>query len=548
MRRWGLVTFSLFYVSLAFAQVPLPERRPGERPPLPDFRDPAPAPFVLPPAPLAPTPRLAPSVRIPVSRFRVSGATAFPPAELEALVARYAGRVIGNEELEEARLAITRHYVAAGYINSGAVIPDQELRDGVVEIEVREGRLSDMAVTGRHGFRPGFIEDRVALAARAPLNVNRLQEGIQLLLQNPQFERISAELGAGTRPGESVLRMEVTEAPPGSYSFSFANNRSPAVGGERLEAEGGYRNLWGLGETATLRFGRASGLEELTAIVSVPITSRDTVLGIKLESTETTIVEPPFNLIDIQNRSEYVEIGVGHPVYRTLARRLDLVAMVTRESNDSTVLQGVPFPFSPGLDSGRSVVSALRFVADWTDRTAERVFAARATVAQGIDALGATVLPDALPDSRFAAFLAQLQLAQRVSSANDQILLRGDWQHANGALLAPEKFALGGMQSVRGYRENALVRDNAWALSAEYRRPLGGTAFEWALFADYGEARDDRGPWGKLGAVGAGVRWQPWPGVLAQLYKGFPLKELEDKGDDIQDKGWHFSLAVQGRF
>ena len=109
MRHWAVVIFALFYFSVTLAQVPLPERKPGERPPLPDFRDPAPAPFVLPPAPLAPAPRLAPSIRIPVSRFRVTGATAFPAAELEALVARYAGRVVGNEELEEARLAITRH-------------------------------------------------------------------------------------------------------------------------------------------------------------------------------------------------------------------------------------------------------------------------------------------------------------------------------------------------------------------------------------------------------------------------------------------------------
>src|SRR5688572_25252910 len=115
------VKISFGFASVASAQ-PFPERGPAERPPLPGFLREVPAPrFELPPAPAFPEPRLSPSIRIFVSRFRVSGATAFPPAELEALVARHAGRVIGNDELEEARLAITRHYVAAGYINSGAV-------------------------------------------------------------------------------------------------------------------------------------------------------------------------------------------------------------------------------------------------------------------------------------------------------------------------------------------------------------------------------------------------------------------------------------------
>src|SRR4051812_6219350 len=231
MNRWAFVKLSFAFVSVAAAQTPPPlERGPAERAPLPGFRtEPAPR-FELPPLPSAPQPRLSAPIRIFVSRFEVTGATAFPRAELEALVAPFVGRTVGNEELEEARLAITRHYIAAGYVNSGSVIPDQEVRDGVVQIRVLEGRLSEILVGGKHGFRPGFVEKRPALAAGPPLDVNRLQEQMQLLLQNPQIERINAELAPGTRPGEAVLRADVTEAERGTYGFAVANNRSPAIG------------------------------------------------------------------------------------------------------------------------------------------------------------------------------------------------------------------------------------------------------------------------------------------------------------------------------
>jgi hemolysin activation/secretion protein len=546
MRAWTLVVFSFLYLPPVSAQVlPLPERRPAERPPLPPFRvDPAPVPFVLPPAPVQPEEKLSPGIRIFVSRFKVTGATAFRAEELEGLIARYAGRVVGNDELEEARLAITRHYFTAGYINSGAVIPDQEVRDGVVEIAVVEGRLAEIRAGGEHGFAPGYLDSRLAAAAGPPLNVNRLQERIQILLQDPAFERIGAELGAGTRPGESVLRLDVAEAPRKSVGLVFANNRSPAVGGERAELQLGYRNLSGWGDNLGLRLGKGQGVEDATALISAPVNAKDTVVGLKLEMTDTRVVEPPFDMIDIRNHSEYVEVGIAHPVYRTLGRRLDLGILLTRRADESSLL-GQPFPFTPGIDDGRTVVSALRLVADWTDRTADRVFAARATAAQGLSAWGATVLDGGLPDSRFASFLAQLQLAQRIGAG--QAILRGDWQHANGALLPTEKFPLGGQQSIRGYRENAVVRDNAWALSAEYRRPVAAT-LEAAVFTDYGKARDDQGPWTSLSSVGAGVRWTPWPGLLAQLYKGFALEDTGTEGDDIQDKGWHFSLAYQGVF
>src|SRR5882672_2497766 len=90
---------------------------PIERPALPGFLPDKPPPsFVLPPAPAVPEGRLTAPIRLVVTRFRFAGATAFPEAELQALVAPFAGRQIGNEELEEARLAVTRHYLAAGYL------------------------------------------------------------------------------------------------------------------------------------------------------------------------------------------------------------------------------------------------------------------------------------------------------------------------------------------------------------------------------------------------------------------------------------------------
>lgn len=544
MRRWAVAALSFAFASLASAQAPLPDRGPAERPPLPGFRtEPAPR-FELPPVLPAPQPRLSAPIRIFVSRFDVTGATAFPKAELDALVAPYAGRVVGNEELEEARLAITRRYLAGGYINSGAVIPDQQVRDGVVEIRVVEGRLSDILVSGEHGFRPGFVESRMKLGAGPPLDVNRLQEQMQLLLQNPQIERINAELGPGTRPGDAVLRMDVKEAERGTYGLAVANNRSPAVGSTRGEASVAYRNPLGLGDAIGLRFGYASGVKDFLATYTVPVSPREALLALRFERIDTRVVEPPFDIIDIRNDAEYVEVGLSRPFYRTVARRLDLGAMLTRRTNASFLL-GEPFSFTPGVDNGQTIVSALRFTADWTDRAPDRVFAARLTVSEGIDALGATVV-DGAPDSRFTTRLAQVQLAKRLRSLGDQLLLRLDWQRSNGALLASEKFALGGMQSVRGYRENAAVHDNGRAVSAEYRRPLVEN-WEGAIFTDYGEGADDAGS-SRLASVGAGLRWSPASGVLVQIYKGFPLFTPASRTMDPQDRGLHFSAALQRNF
>jgi len=541
----------------AYAQLGPADRGPIDRPDLPGFLPDKPPPaFVLPPAPALPEGRLAAPLRLVVARFRFIGATAFPEAELQKLVAGYTGRMIGNEELEEARLAVTRHYLSAGFLFSGAVIPDQAIADGTVVIQVVEGRLTSIEVGGANNFHPDFIRDRMAPGAGPPLNVRPLQERMQILLQNPQIERVDTQIGAGAEPGEAVLRLDVTEAKRRSLGFLVANNRSPAVGSTRSEVNGSLRNEFGRGEAIGLRFGKASGLQDAAATLSLPVSARDTLLKVTLEQTDSTVVEAPFNLVDIRNQSELIEVGLVHPVHRSVPREVAIGAMVVRRSDASTLL-GQPFPFAPGLDNGKSVLAALRASGSWTERTASQVLSARLVRSWGLPMFGSTQSDVGNPDSQFSTWLAQVQGAQRLGRDFGQVVVRGDWQSASEALLPAEKFAVGGVGSVRGYRENAMVRDNGWATSIEYRKELGrvgvpgmgeGGSVEIAAFADTGAAHDRGGTTQQLSGVGLGLRWVPWKGSLAQIYKARPLDDLVTPSKTSQDRGVHFLLQLNWDF
>jgi hemolysin activation/secretion protein len=54
-----------------------------------------------------------------------------------------------TEDLEALRLALTHLYVEHGYITSGAIIPDQTVTDGVITLDLIEGRLHDIEVAGQ---------------------------------------------------------------------------------------------------------------------------------------------------------------------------------------------------------------------------------------------------------------------------------------------------------------------------------------------------------------------------------------------------------------
>jgi hemolysin activation/secretion protein len=541
----------------------VPERRP-EFAPLPEIAPkPAPAPFVLPPVPpLDDQRRLSSTLRVFVKRFEFSGNTVFSDAELRALVALYEGRELGNVEIEDARTRITAHYIANGYVSSGALVPDQDLAGGVLKLQIVEGRLADIVLQGQNRFARSYITDRVSADPNAPLRLPALQERLQLLAQSPLIDRLNAQLSPGEKLGEAVLRVDVTEAPPYEIGYRFSNSRSPSIGSYLNEFRAGARNLFGRGVQVGLRYGLTRGLDEYTAYAAAPVSRWDTTLSFRYEKNRAVVIEPPFGPLDIVSKSDTFELGLTQPVYRTLAQELDLSAYYSDRESE-TFLLGTPFSFTAGVADAKSRVRAALLSADWVYRTENQVFSARAWVKSGLDVGGVTVNPN-VADGLFVTRFIQAQWVRRLSNAGNQIIVRYDRQFSNGKLLPSERFALGGVESVRGYRENRLVKDQGWFASVEYRHPV----FRWVpsvlstrsedgvvqlvAFTDRGRAYDDQEiPTSfpdRLSSVGVGVRWDLTPAIYARFYYAKAMEKIAVPNSDPQDRGLHFMINVSKYF
>ena len=197
-----------------------------------------------------------------------------------------------------------------------------------------------------------------------------------------------------------------------------------------------------------------------------------------------------------------------------------------------------------------SEVTVVKFSQDWLSRTPTRVVAARSSFSLGVDAFAPTINATG-PDGRFFTWLGQFQLAQKFKRG--QIMFRTDVQVSKDPLLPLEKFAVGGANSVRGYRENQLVHDQGFVSSIEYRHSLYNSdrlgSIQIAPFVDVGGTWDVDAKTPSphvLVATGVGLRWDPGAKLHAQLYWGYQFMHPEDPGGDLQDQGIHF--AVQGSF
>jgi hemolysin activation/secretion protein len=179
----------------------------------------------------------------------------------------------------------------------------------------------------------------------------------------------------------------------------------------------------------------------------------------------------------------------------------------------------------------------------------------RNTVSFGLDALDATDNQGPTPDGQFIAWLGQFQWAHRVPFFDRaaQLIARADIQLTDSPLLGLEQFALGGHATVRGYRENELVRDNGFIGSFEARLPVftrstGAPILELAPFVDFGrswsKSRPTDGP-KVLASMGVGARWAVTEAIHAQAYWGDDLTNVDREGEsDLQDSGLHFSISA----
>ncbi len=550
-------------------QIPIPEPSP-EPPRQPSIvpslipekprQPPLPVPQPLPQPPLEISPPNLPGTEerpeipgnITVSKFEFEGNTAFSDRALSQVIAPFTQRPITFSELLQAEAAITKHYIEKGYINSGAVIlAGQALQQqgAVVKIQVIEGGVEEIQISGMKHLNTNYVRSRLKLATAKPLNQKRLLQAMQVLQLDPLIQSISGDLSAGSRPDLGVLTVRVKEAKSFKTEFFADNNRTPSVGSFRRGVRFSQGNVLGFGDGFALEYANTKGSNALNLSYKIPVNPRNGTLTLSGGVSFTNVIEEPFNVIDISGNSYSVDLSFRQPIIQTPTQEFAIGVTASRQESHTTLL-GQDFKLSPGADeSGTTRVAALRFFQDWTRRRPKDVFAIRSQFNVGLGILDATTNPEP-PDSRFFDWRGQAQYV-RLLAPDTLIVFRADLQLATGALVPLEQFALGGQQSVRGYRQDALLTDNGISASAELRLPILRVkkvkgVLQLVPFVDVGMGWNNSGnpdvKQNTLAGVGLGLQWQMGDWLTARFDWGIPLTTLDAGKKSLQEQGIYFSI------
>ena len=475
-RAFAVIAASLSFVAAAQQQPGagqiLEQQRPRESLPI----SPSTAP-VLPQVPSKPALPATTRVSVTVKDFRFTGNTVFPAAELRETVSEFIGKTLDFNGLNDAAGRVQRHYRERGYFLAVAYLPQQDVKGGIVEIAVLEGRLGavilqmDAKATLRQSTARGILDAH--LKPGDLITENALERPLLLLRDLPDMEVTSELAPSKAQIGAADLTVKLTENRRAVSGYVDVDNHGNRFTGEyRLGLNLNSGNLTGAGDLLSFRgfvssgglmkFGRLSYVVPVGPFgtrLGVSGTAFDYELGKDFEALQangegqvyTLYVLHPF--LRTRNANLFVQAGVEH---KNLEDRIDSVGTVEERKINAAKL-GVVGDFRDRLLSGGLNSYSATITAGDLDISPAAVEAADAAVGTGPNTSGS-----------FSKLNIDLRRLQRLSD-NFNLLLAYSGQLASKNLTAAEKMSLGGPNGVRAYPVGEAPGDSGHLLTAELR-------------------------------------------------------------------------------
>lgn len=472
------------------------------------------------PAASAQAPLPESGIRVTVTAFVLHGNTVIASVVLLAALTDLTGHPIGTKDLQTAADRITAIYQKQGYVLARAVLPAQEVKDGIVVIQILEGRLHDAPITNRSEVPDWVIHDASrSLQAGQVTQAAPLEQSLLLLNDLPGV-LVHSTLRPGPEIGTTDLDLQLDPAKKYFGSVSVDNEGNTYTGEGRLNGSLGINNPLHLGDVLTLQSLISTEHQHYEhGQYELPVGLWDTRVGGSYSWMNYRLAKS-FSPLDATGTAAITDAYLLHPWIRR--RDYGLSSQFSYDNKQLDDKTG-----AVGLDSRKALHNfTLAFTGYWRDAIGG---AAGTSYSLGwtsgiVDLRSADAqLEDALDTAgHFRKWTLSFQRQQRLTnrlSLNLQV--RG--QLASKNLDSVEKILLGGINGVRAYPEGEAPGDSGWIANAELREVITPW-WQQGLFFDGGGVVENKNPMGTPGGnqrrlCGAGLATylQPlksWQGSL----------------------------------
>jgi len=192
--------------------------------------------------------------RFDVNRYQVEGNSILPAAEIERLLAPFTGKGSDFGTLQQAVEALEQAYRTRGYHSVKVLLPEQELKGGVVRLTVIEVRIGTVTVEGNEHFDNANIRRSIPQLKEGTVpDLDRISMEIRVANENPA-RKTQMILQGGDRQDTADALLKVTDEKPWKAGVSLDDTGTDQTGSLRLGFTLQHANLFNLDHLATLQY------------------------------------------------------------------------------------------------------------------------------------------------------------------------------------------------------------------------------------------------------------------------------------------------------
>lgn len=538
----------------------------------------------MPHAPTSPEP--AQEESFDLLELRVKGNTLLEDTVIERTVYPFLGPKKSIDNVESARKALEGAYHSKGYQTVSVDIPEQDVENGVIHLQVIEGKVSRLRVTDSHYFSLGRIKASVPEVAEGKVpNMPVMQKQLEALSNQSPDRTITPILRAGDTPGTLEVDLKVKDQFPLHGRIELNGRNTASTSRLRLVNSIHYDNLWQRMHSATLMYQvspeNSDQVDVWAGTYAMPFPVSDAKLALYAVSSSSKA--------SIANAGDSSVIGIGQIYGIRLIKPLPAI-----DTYSHSLTLGVDYKdFQEDLqlignDTIRTPISYLPFLLQYSSSIFDETWQASFSVGlnfhfRGVGGDSNSLKKDKngnlldeqnniVTDGSKAVVIGEFE-QKRIGARPNYAYLSFDAsfnhdlphemqfasvlsaQVADSPLISNEQFSLGGMNSVRGYFETQALSDDGLTGTLELRSPrLAPLSMDYInklqalLFVDGGYGRVQGALPGQpvgysLASTGLGVRFQVWKYFQGVLDLGFPLLDL-----GVVKSGhpkFHFSIATE---
>lgn len=474
------------------------------------------------------------NVTFMLNELEVDESVVLPAEELQKLTKDFVGSWVSLNDLYQIVSRINNMYAEGGYVTCKAFLPQQTIKNGKVHIVLVEGKVGAVTVEGNRYTRDGFFANRVSLPEGKVSSIKDLNREM-MRFNGTNDVQLRLVLQAGKEPGTTDYVLQAYE-PQQFTATVFADNAGNYTSGTYREGVFfNVRSVTGIRDSLSVGGTYSEGTKALSASYSLPIGSRDTRLIFGYSTNRVETVRGSFRDMDVDGNSSSYSMEIRQPIVVNDTTRSEISVDGMLQNSKTDILD------THWVDDDMEEVNVNLSL---TNYGKSHVFYQKHTYTAYGHNRNIVEQGEKFNVYRFTA------LYQKMAEHGRNLTWRADaqWAQNHDGLPSARQFYLGGMNSVRGYKESFLSGDSGFSSSLEYNLPIGHAVTPY-VFYDYGWL-DDQNAMDKhiLQSVGFGIKANISKNIYSNLSLAVPLIRHFDNMEDGEVSKVRVHYIVSGVF